>query len=305
MKDNKFGRYIFANPAACGGITKNKAKLLNEIALETNAELLGLNTKSAAEFDELIEKTVNDGDTVIFAGGDGTFHQGLNIVYTKKVTVGYIPFGTGNAAAYALSITKPGPLAALSPPSGKNLKAVLKKNDVRSMDLVLVTADCLPKETAGLFSSTGWCAQMAGSRGGKGLAGYMIPAVKSLTSSYYEQDTKIYADNKLLWNGPNTLAIVTKSKFYGAGLMVAPAAVIDDEHLDLVVYNLSRTGVMTLLTTSFLGKDPSPALSVKAKEIRVESNSGKLPVQIDGEYYGESEKVSYRIIEKAIKVIHG
>lgn len=305
MKDSKPGRYIFANPAACGGITKSKSKMLQEIAMETKSELLGLDTKSAAEFNGLIKKTVNDGDTVVFAGGDGTFHQGLNMVYSKDVTIGYIPFGTGNAAAYALSIIKPGPLAAISPPSGENLKRVLKNNDVRTMDLVSVSADCLPKETAGLFSSTGWCAQMAGSRGGKGLAGYMIPAVKSLTSSFYQQDTKIFADNKLLWNGPNTLAIVTKSKFYGAGLMVAPQAILDDKQLDLVVYNLSRTGVMALVTTSFFGKNPSPELSIKAKEIRVESNSGKLPVQIDGEYYGESEKVSYKVIEKAIKIIHG
>ena len=305
MENSKSKRYIFANPAACGGITKARKTMLQDIASDTDTKLLGLDTKSAAEFDELIDKTVKNGDTAVFAGGDGTFHQGLNIVYKKKVTVGYIPFGTGNAAAYALSIIKPGPFAALSPPDGAKLKKVLKKNDIRSMDLVSVSAKCLAEETAGLFSSTGWCAQMAGARGGKGLVGYMIPAVKSLATSFYEQDTKIYADDQLVWNGPNTLAVVTKSKFYGAGLMIAPKAELDDGQLDLVIYNLSRTGIMGLVTTSFLGKKPSPGLSVKAKTIRVESNSGKLPVQIDGEYYGEAEEVSYTILKKAIKIIHG
>ena len=305
MENCKSKKYIFANPAACGGITKARKTMLQQIASETDTKLLGLDTKSADEFDRLIDKTVQNGDTAIFAGGDGTFHQGLNIVYKRKVTVGYIPFGTGNAAAYALSIIKPGPFAAISPPDGAKLKTVLKNNDVRPMDLVSVSSSCLKKETAGLFSSTGWCAQMAGSRGGKGLAGYMIPAVKSLTTSFYEQNTNIYSDDKLVWNGPNTLAIVTKSKFYGAGLMIAPDAALNDRQLDLVVYNLSRTGVVALLTTSFFGKKPIPELSIKGKEIRVESNGGKLPVQIDGEYYGEAHEVSYTILENAIKIIHG
>ena len=303
MSESK--KYIFANPAACGGITPARIRLLEKIARETGALLQGLDTKSAEEFDNLIISLVRENDTVVFAGGDGTFHQGLNTVYKKKVTIGYIPFGTGNAAAYALSIIKPGPVSALSFSNEKTMLNVLKKSRIEKMDLIEVKSDELGLSRAGMFSSAGWCAKMSGERKGKGLAGYLIPAVKNLMTEYYEQDVKIYCDEKLIWNGPNTLAVGTKSKFYGAGMMIAPDASLNDNFIDIVIYNLPAAKMAAFMATSFLGKKPSPAFSTKGKSISIESNSGSMPIQIDGEFYGETSKVSYKILTDAIKVIHG
>jgi len=296
---------VFANPAACGGLTEVRRAMLERLTSRTGGTLLGPDTTSAEAFADLITSCTRDGDRVVFAGGDGTLHDGLNAIHERDVTVGYIPFGTGNAAAFAFDMMQPGPLGAFSPPDEAALVRLLTEGAVKTIDLVRVDADCLSKPQVALFTSVGWCAKMAGNRQGRGLVGYVMPALRNVVGEYYTQDVRVSVDARTVWQRPSTFVVVTKSKYYGAGVTVAPGAKLDDGLLHSVVYELSRAEMTGLYLTSFLGKRPKANRTARGYQVRLHSTTGPVPLQIDGDYAGVTERVLCQVVGRAIRVLTG
>ena len=297
---------IFANPAACGGLTKERHDMLARLAQKLGGSLIGIGTKSAEEFMSLVDKDSQDGDLVVFAGGDGTLHDGLNVVHEKDVTVGYVPFGTGNAAAFAFSMIKPGPVGALSPPNEESLYEILRHGETKTIDLVKVSAPCLEKPEVAIFASVGWCAHMAGKREGPGLAGYVIPALKNVAGEYYDQNVRVSVDARRIWEENSTFVVVSKSKYYGAGVTVVPDAKLDDGLLHTVVYKLNRVEMTALYTSSFfMGVQQRANRTARGYKVTLVSKKGAVPLQIDGDYVGQTERVNCQVIGRAIRIVTG
>ena len=297
---------IFANPAACGGLTNERHKMLDRLANKLGGSLLGPDTKSAEEFMELVDRESRDGDVVVFAGGDGTLHDGLNVVHDKDVTVGYVPFGTGNAAAFAFSMIKPGPIGALSPPDEEALYEILKHCETQTIDLVKVSAPCLEKPQVAIFASVGWCAHMAGKREGPGLAGYVLPALKNVAGEFYDQNVRVSVDARKVWEDNSTFIVVSKSKYYGAGVTIVPDAKLDDGLLHTVVYKLNRVEMTALYTSSFfIGVQQRANRTARGYKVTLVSKDGPVPLQLDGDYAGQTERVTCQVVGRAIRIVTG
>ena len=81
-------------------------------------------------FNEFKESSLNGISHIIFSGGDGTFHNLINIVKDKDIVLGYIPLGTANDMGRNLGI--------------KNYKIaidVLKKNHIKEYNLIEIEDD--------------------------------------------------------------------------------------------------------------------------------------------------------------------
>lgn len=297
--------FIFANPAACGGLSTKRRELLVRLASVAGATLLGPETGSAAEFLGLVRRTVSAGDRVIFAGGDGTLHDGLNALAGLGVTVGYIPFGTGNAAAYALGIMEPGPLNAVAGPDETRLRRLLTAPTIRTLDLLELTMPGGPPPVLGLFASGGFCAAVARDRKGKGLAGYVVPGFRNFAGGFRRWNFTVEVDGARVWDGRCTFVVITKSRFYGAGVMVAPGADLADGLLHVAVYDTGRAGLTALYTAGFFGRRPTPDRVAEGTRVALRSKDTPFPVQIDGEFAGETDQASFRILPGAMSCMTG
>ena len=296
---------IFANPAACGGMTKERHEALERLKRRLGGRLLGLESKSREEFLELMLSESAHGDLVIIAGGDGSLHDGINALWKKRLSLGYIPFGTGNAAGYALSILEPGASTLLHSFDEEKIFEILKIGREKTIDLIEVKSPSLSKPEISLFSSVGWCALMAGKRKRRGLLGYMSPALKNVFGNYYEQRAEVIVDNQKLWSGKSTFVILSKSRFYGAGVLMVPEAVLDDGQIHLALYELSRREVTALYAKSFLGFEPRADLTSRGRKVEIRSLEGALPLQCDGEYMGTSKEVTFEVLPGAMNFIIG
>lgn len=296
---------IFANPAACGGLTEKRHAMLKRLAERLGGIVIGPETKSAEEFMELVDTETRDDDLVVFAGGDGTLHDGMNVIQPKDVTVGYIPFGTGNAAAFAFSMIKPGPVGALSPPDEEALYEILSGGKTQTIDLIKVSADCIDEPQLALFASVGWCAKMAGQRKGRGLLGYVIPALKNVTGEYYEQKVRVAVDARQVWADNSTFVVVSKSKYYGAGVTIVPDAKLDDGLIHSVVYKLNRVEMTALYASSFMGLRPKANRTARGYQVNLVSKNGPVPLQIDGDFCGTTERVNCQVVGRAIRIVTG
>ena len=63
-------------------------------------------TKSAYDLQSKAAEGAEEFDTVIFAGGDGTFNLVLGGIGEREVKLGYLPSGTANDVAHSLGISK-------------------------------------------------------------------------------------------------------------------------------------------------------------------------------------------------------
>ncbi|MEI6847273.1 MAG: diacylglycerol kinase family protein [Chlorobiaceae bacterium] len=89
-------RYLFIfNPAADKGRASQKLKWLKTFVFGRSDSSLAT-TSYAGHAGELAQSAIGQRTTLISCGGDGTLHEIVNAVAGKDVTVGVLPFGSGN-----------------------------------------------------------------------------------------------------------------------------------------------------------------------------------------------------------------
>ena len=277
-------------------MTGQHRKLLERVAHRLGGELLGLRSENNDEFLDLLEDTVEEGDWAILAGDDTTFHDGLNCLYRRNVTLGYIPFAMGNGLAQGLSITKV--------PDEDHAFNILSRGRVRRADLIRVSAPILEVPEVAIFASVGWCAMVTNEQQGQGLLNYLGPAMKSIIGDFYEQDTTVIIDGRNVWADLNTFVLVSKSPYCGA-LQVVPDAILDDGFLHLAVYHLSRAEMAKLHAKSLAGLPNQPDVARPGRRVKIQATYDDLPLQIDGEYIGQTEEVLCEVLTGACKVVTG
>ena len=289
--------FIFANPSACGGLTRERHSLIQRLAHRLGGELSGTEAKSNDDFLDIVEKTVSDGDWAIFAGDATTFHDGLNCLYRQNVTLGFIPFVPGNGLARGLSIP--------AKPTEDQLFEILSRGRVLRADLIKVSTPILEVPEVALFASVGWCAMVTNEQQGQGLLDYLGPAMRSIIGEFYEQDTTVIIDGRNVWADLNTFIVVSKIPYCGATLKVVPDAILDDGYLHLAICHLSRTEMASLHAKSFAGLTHQPDVARPGRRVKIKSSGEDLPLQIDGEYIGQTEEILCEVLSGAVRILTG
>ncbi len=242
--------------------------------------------------------------TLIVLGGDGTINEVVNgIADLSKITLGYIPTGSGNDFTRVLNLpTKP--LAAL--------EVILNPERLISIDIGYVEIDSVPRKfavSAGIGFDASVCHYVEKSPLKSFLnrikLGNFIYTGVALKRLFLDSlvDVELILDNGEPQHFTNVyFAACMNHPYEGGGFLFCPDAKTDDGMLDVIVAsNLSRLKVLFVLPTAFFGKHTGfsgvDIFKCRKAEIRVRDSC---PVHTDGEPVAFAECLKAEICKEQI-----
>jgi diacylglycerol kinase (ATP) len=178
-------------------------------------------------------------DCVIVAGGDGTLNAAAQGLLDTGLPLGVVPAGTANDLARTLGL----------PAGVDDCIDVIARGRTQRIDLGLVNGRPYFNVASIGLSATLAKELTYESKQRLGRLGYAVAAVKALMRARPFHAT-IHADGAAV--DVRTLQVaVGNGRFYGGGMTIAEAALIDDGHLDLYSLEFSAAWKLALMLRSF------------------------------------------------------
>jgi diacylglycerol kinase (ATP) len=292
---------VFVNPAAGGGRTLSCIPRIRKVfeSAFVPAEFIFVEGPSDLETKALA--AIKSGKRLLFAlGGDGTFHELVNVAYGADVVLGVLPSGGGNDFAAALQLPKD-PVAAA--------EAILRGKP-KWIDLASArTADGRVR----LYSGGGGlgidaaAAELANGtlRRLPGRSRYLASALWAFCGHRALRIRAEFPDSDLPpIEGDALLAAALNTPSYGAGIRLAPDARLDDGWLEAVIVgDLSAFQVLALLPHLVRSGELRTA---RVKRFRVRavkySTDRSCFFHGDGEILGPAP-VEIEIVPQAVRVL--
>jgi diacylglycerol kinase (ATP) len=254
---------------------------------------------------ELAERAANDGfDTVVAAGGDGTFNEVVNGLMAAQertgtaATMGVIPVGSGSDFANTVGVSS-------------DLQEACRQLAQGQIRLVDVGRVSLPGRPPRYFDNT-----VNVGFGGvvtiealkikrlRGIALY-LPAVLKAVFLYYHAPLVTIAYDEREMTLPAVMVSVANGQREGGGFYVAPQARPDDGLFDLcVVHELSRARMLALIPHFMKGThtDREPVTMARARRITI-SSTDDLVAHMDGEVLcTDAHRIAFEIFPRRLAV---
>lgn len=290
------------------GIFQNIEKCFGEVH-----KIKKFTTEFGGHAIQLSEQAVNEGFCdIICVGGDGCLNEvtnglmkvrkRMNDEQWKKIRLGALPMGSGNDFVRTVH----------SPDDAEGLKKVIEADDSKLIDLCVADFESLSGGAQSRYliniSDVGMGAvvvkkQSAYSKRLSALFNYQR-AILGTFLTYKKQPVKVRADS-FNYEGIVMDFVIANGKYYGNGLGIAPDAVIDDG-----VFSVTAIGDVSLFDylkkLSVVRKCKKPDLPelkyYTGRELSLESLSGKIPFEMDGEFVGFTP-IKIRIVPAAIRFL--
>jgi YegS/Rv2252/BmrU family lipid kinase len=267
---------------------------------ENNIELNFRTTERKGHGQEIIQNAkLEDYDGVVFCGGDGMAFEAINGYFRnnskKRIPIGVIPIGTGNAYARDLDFEKNRWEEAVS---------AIAKQKTRKID---VGKFILNDETYyyylnilgfGFVADVLETAQNLKFFGG---SSYLL-GVLYQTIFLHPFHLKIELDGKLITQN-NIFVEISNTRYTGVDFLMSPDAKIDDGLLDIVLLEkVSRRKLLKSLPTIFKGEHIflNEVTYKQAKHIKIETEIPKI-LTPDGELFGNTP-IEVECLHQAVEV---
>ncbi len=261
---------IVCNPAAGRKSREEKHRTLKGPAAILGAAIHGLDTTTPRQFAECIREVARRADVVVVAGGDGSFSEALNAVDCRDTVLGYLPLGSGNALARALSL-----------PRGLHRVAHrIRAGECRTWDVVV----CDGRRRA-LMASIGLEGRVAFRReqlrrkGKRGGATYAFATLSGLREAGKTPSAGLQIDGSIVAVSRLLTLMVMKHPYYGFGMRVMPEAVPDDGWIHTRWLDCGKWGAVRGLLAC-LGSRGAGCYA-RAREVHVRL-SAPARLQVDG-----------------------
>lgn len=257
---------------------------------------------------QLAKTITSDGQehNLIVLGGDGTVNEVINgIQDIRKVTLGYIPTGSGNDFARGMKISKD-PLKALD--------TILSPKEIRKVDIGLLSKAGKNRKfaiSAGIGFDAAICHQVAISkykyilnRLKLGKLSYVFVALNRLFQDK-TANAEVFIDAKAVQNFKKVYFVaIMNQPFEGGGFRFCPKAKADDRKLDVIVISsLPKLIVLMLLPTAFKGWHVIfPGITVMQGEKVSVIMDHPLAIHTDGEPAYLRKAISAQLIEEQLRV---
>ena len=301
--------FVIVNPISGSGKGLDDFPLISKLLRDNGIRCEAVFTEHKCHATELTVSAVTSGYRhIIVVGGDGTLHEGVNglfiqqVVTPSEVTIAVIAVGTGNdwIRMYGL------------PTRYSAVIRAIKEGYTFLQDVAAVEYE------ESRYRQTRYMANVAGvgfdaavikrgqvmrSRGRSGASLY-IRALVNTFFRYKPTGTKIWVDDRLLYNNLLFSAAIGVGKYNGGGIQQLPAAVADDGLLDVTLIKpLHWWHILFRLRYFFNGAIYSigHVQHLQGSKIRIES-SPEIMLEIDGELLGASP-VEIRVLHRAVKVV--
>lgn len=266
-------------------------------------------TKYTRHAAKIASEATADGQehTLVVVGGDGTVNEVVNgICDCSKVTLGYIPTGSGNDFTRALRL-----------PSDfhEALEVILHTGKRVPMDVGRVSCKgsaCRFAVSTGIGFDAAVCHQAAVSpvktvlnKLGLGKLTYLAIALKMLFMQRPGRAQVCLDGDRELQFEYTYFAAVMNHPYEGGGFFFCPEAQVGDGMLDVIVASgLSKWKILLLLPTAFKGKHVNyKGISIYRCKEAVIKMSGRAPVHADGEPIAVDREIRAALEKEQLHII--
>ena len=272
---------LIVNPMAgrCRG--QAAADVAAEVFRDLGWQVTMRPTEGAGDAERLAREATGEGfDAILGCGGDGTLSQVLTGLLDSGVPGGAVPAGTGNDLCRCIGLSGDPAEAA------RQLVAGAPAN----VDLLEVDGG---RRWAINIAGVGFDARVAArvnrrTRMTGGLLAY-LSAVAGELVRHRPTQVRITVDDER-WEGPALLVAAANGRSYGAGMMIAPEARVDDGLMDVVlVRHMGRARFVASFPHVMRGTHLAlPEVTAwRARELTVETLEPS-PLLVDGDLQGET-----------------
>src|SRR5579864_6650661 len=239
-------------------------------------------------------------DLVIAAGGDGTVESVASGLMNTSMPLGIIPLGTYNNVANSLHI----------PSDIRQACALLSVGVPRRIDAGMVVARYMKKPKVFLEISTVGLGAVVGSLGQHmekarwDQAAQTMPAIVEMSPT----PMRLKVDDQSRDESVNSLLVtVSNTPRAGAGLSLAPGALLDDGRLDVSLYaDMDQAGLVAAALPVPFGDQSAADGRIRRFRIRslqIEA-ARPMPVSIESKIIGVTP-VRYTVVPGALRVFAG
>ncbi|MDP4163113.1 MAG: diacylglycerol kinase family lipid kinase [Bacillota bacterium] len=304
--------YFIVNPAARNGFCLEIWKKVEKELQNRNVDYQSYFTEFSGHAKEIaaqISKEVpKENKIVIAVGGDGTVHEIINgIINFPHIAFGFIPGGSGNDFSRGFCIpSKPdAALAAILKLVNYDgfLTDVGKISQIDSSENYFINnmgagLDALISYEVNKSRAKGFLNRLS-----LGRLVYAYFLLKKL-ATYKLTTLEVRIDGQEISFVDSWFITVSNQPFYGGGMKIAPAAIMNDGLFDItVVHRLSRIKMLFVFVSVFWGKHIyfKEVKTYKGKSISIRS-SAPIFVHADGEHIG-CTPLEIELLEGALRVV--
>ncbi|HKV61680.1 MAG TPA: diacylglycerol kinase family protein [Candidatus Acidoferrum sp.] len=292
---------VFVNPRAGGGRAQRFLPQFRKIFESFQVHAQFVITDSAEELESAARSALSQGSRTLFAmGGDGTLQRLVNAAFGTDALLGILPMGGGNDFAAALGL----------PADPLKAGEILLRGVPRFVDLVRV---CSAEGRARLYCGGGGIgldAQAALHASGSfrlfpGRSRYIASALRALAGFVpIEVCVEFPGSDVPPAFAKVLLAAVLNTPTYGAGLKLAPRALLNDTLLHVVmIEDIGALGILRLLPR-LAGSGELRTTRVKRWQVPRVRLTSTPPTAFhgDGEIFGLTP-VDIEVVPRAAKIL--
>ena len=278
-----------------------KLKLVDKIyeKLKVNNNVEYFRTKSELEAKEIFKNFKDKNyDRLVIAGGDGSVSFAINELikngfdFNENFAIGYIPAGTANLLQAELSITK----------KVNDVCSVLTSNNYKNSNLIKINDNYFF-----LMAGIGWDAKIVHSIDTrmKKILGKIIFGLKGFQHFLFMNNNKI----NVSFDGQNHQAdwvLSSNTKYYAGHYKINETNIFEKKLITYIFKDLTRLKLFYYVIQIILYGNLSRISSVittYSNHIKIKSNSQNIPVQIDGDNYGNHQQIHIQLSDKKINFL--
>ncbi len=302
---------LLINPTSRRGLGERDGIHVTRSLRALGFSVVDLTTRSAEEAAAVSARAVASKslDALFAVGGDGTVGIAVDALADSRIPLGVIAVGTGNDTARHFGLPRRDVDAALAQAVDALSSGRTHATDVLEVSCIsgatIVRKRVISSVSAGLDADVNLRANsFPFPRGG----GRYARGIASAVRRFAPYGLRLEIDGRACV-GPATLVTVANTRFFGAGLPIAPAAAADDGFADVIfAAGMHRSQILGLLPRLALGRHLSHPLvhRLKARHIRIsyEPDAGNPPPlpMADGDRLG-SLPVDIRCLPGALEVL--
>jgi len=284
-------KFLFViNPIAGGNDKTAMVSAVRERAATENIAIIEFETTGEQD-DEVLKKLFDEHkpERILVAGGDGTIKMAAEALEHHDVIFGVLPAGSANGLSVDLEL--PNNLE-------ENLEIAFNGNYME-MDMVSING----KRSLHL-SDIGVNAELIRNYEGsniRGKLGYALQAINTLTSLEQPFHAVINANNTTVETEAR-MVVIANTQRYGTGVTINPIGVMNDGKFEIVILKNLDMMVIGKILAGNIPVDSNEDVEIISTEEATITTNFPVCFQIDGEYYGEVEKLEVHILPKQMKV---
>lgn len=281
---------ILANRRSRGYKDLYRRRLLSVFVRRRKAQLRYL-PRGKDMFHDVAQRTKGR-DHIVIAGGDGSFESALNEKALEKKSLGFFPFGAGNAF-YSYFY------------KGKRFEYLRERFSFQEEEIDVMEISWKGGRRQTLFMGLGLDGEVIGRstpRTKYGFWDYMRGSVKTLLRSRSGWNIRVSCDGKEYeWKNCFNI-ILSKIPYYGFGVRTFARRVVPNNGIVYGSFAVNRHGAylnkilrIWSLVLPVFGFEKAPLIGLKGKKFVVESEE-PMALHAGGEYLGRVRKVTVQVV---------